>query len=93
MKTLAANTLLVFLVLFGIGMTVLANTGGVGFGEPYIRSVLGQPEAGAVVAFRSVNVVPLDHEVVPEGQTVLGQDRRIIALGGAGEIATPYPPG
>jgi imidazolonepropionase-like amidohydrolase len=46
--------------------------------------------AGAdTIVFRNVAVLPMDREVVLEDRTVLIDDGRIVALGGASEVAVP----
>ena len=45
--------------------------------------------AESIVAFRNVNIIPMDVERVETGRTVLVRGERIVAIGAADEISIP----
>jgi hypothetical protein len=60
------------LLVLGLGLLLLTNSGFISFGKPYIlrKSPELQPE-NRLVTFVNVNVVPMDRERVLEDQTVI----------------------
>lgn len=52
-------------------------------------SVLAQGPQPMAIAFKNVNVIPLDRESVEQGQTVLVRGDRIVAVGKRSEIDLP----
>ena len=52
------------------------------------RAFAQEPQSIAV-AFRNVNVIPLDHEGVEQGRTVLVRGDRIVAVGSRYEVKVP----
>jgi imidazolonepropionase-like amidohydrolase len=68
------------LALAGLGLLALTGSGLVSFRRPYVNA-LPPVVARSPVAFVNVNVLPMDHEGVFEGQTVLVRNGIIEAVG------------
>ncbi len=86
----AISLLGIALLLVGVGLLVLTNTGLISLRKPYIVRKSAELEpAGVPVALVDVNVVPMDGERVLEDQTVLVRDGLIERIGDAGDVAVP----
>jgi imidazolonepropionase-like amidohydrolase len=92
MKKLLSNTLIILLLVVGVLLLYLTNTGVISFGKPYIRQISSElREVAPLVGFESVNLVPMDGERVMENQTVIVRDGLIEAIGDSDK--TPIPEG
>jgi len=54
-----------------------------------LRPALAERERSTTVAFTNANVIPLDHNGVGQGWTVLVRDDRIVEVGDRSEIKVP----
>jgi len=78
------------LLVIGLGLLYLTNTGVLSSDKSYIYKLSGEmPAANPLVAFVNVNVVPMDSERVLEDQTVIVRDGAIESLGSSGQIEVP----
>jgi imidazolonepropionase-like amidohydrolase len=90
MKKWLSNTLIVLLLILGVLLLYLTNTGVISFGKPYIRQISRElPEASPLVAFENVNLIPMDRERVVENQTVIVQDGVIQEIGNSDRVSIP----
>jgi hypothetical protein len=72
MKGFLSRFLTGLLLVAGLALLYLTNTGVLSFDEPYIYELSNElPAANPLVAFVNVNVVPMDSERVLEDQTVI----------------------
>jgi imidazolonepropionase-like amidohydrolase len=90
MKKWLSNTLIVLLLILGVLLLYLTNTGVISFGKPYIRQISRElPEASPLVAFENVDLVPMDSEQVVENQTVIVRDGVIQEIGNSDRVSIP----
>jgi imidazolonepropionase-like amidohydrolase len=90
MKKLLSNTLIILVLVVGLGLLYLTNTGVLSFGKPYIRQFSSEfPEAAPLVAFENVDLVPMDSERVVENQTVIVRDGLIERIGDSDQVLIP----
>jgi imidazolonepropionase-like amidohydrolase len=90
MKKLLSNLLIILLLVVGLVLLYLTNTGVISFGKPYIRQLSSElPEAAALVAFENVNLVPMDSERVVENQTVIVRDGLIEEIENSDQASIP----
>ena len=85
-----SNTLISLLLVLGLLLLYLTNTGVILFGKPYIRQVSSElPQAAALVAFENVNLIPMEGERVVADQTVIVRDGLIEAIGDSDQMLIP----
>lgn len=90
MKKLLSNILIGLLLILGLALLYLTNTGVISFGRPYIRQISSElPEVTPLVAFDNVNLIPMDRERVVENQTVIVRDGLIAAIGNSDQVSIP----
>jgi imidazolonepropionase-like amidohydrolase len=90
MKKLLSNTFVILLLVVGLVLLYLTNTGVIAFGRPYIRQISSElPEAVPLVAFENVNLIPMDSERVVEDQTVIVRDGLIEEIGYSNQVLIP----
>ncbi|MGW8143943.1 MAG: amidohydrolase family protein [Anaerolineales bacterium] len=90
MKKLLSNILIGLLLILGLALLYLTNTGVISFGRPYIRQISSElPEVTPLVAFENVNLIPMDRERVVENQTVIVRDGLIAAIGNSDQVSIP----
>ncbi len=78
------------LLVIGLGLLYLTNTGVLSFDKPYIYRLSSEmPAANPLVAFVNVSVVPMDRERVLKNQTVIVRDGVIEAIGPSGQVQVP----
>lgn len=78
------------LLVFGLGLLYLTNTGILSFGKPYLYRLSGElPDSNPVVAFVNVNVIPMDKERILESQTVIVRGLVIETFGDSGQVQVP----
>ena len=78
------------LLVIGLGLLYLTNTGVLSSDKSYIYKLSGEmPAANPLVAFVNVNVVPMDSERVLEDQTVIVRDGAIEAIGSSDQVEAP----
>ena len=90
MKKLLSNLIIGALLVSGLILLYLTNTGVISFGQPYIRQISSElPKAVSLVAFENVILVPMDSERVMENQTVIVRDGLIEAIGNSDQVLIP----
>lgn len=90
MKKWLSNTLITLLLVLGLVLLYLTNTGVITFGKPYIQQLSSElPEAATLVAFENVNLVPMDSEQVLENQTIIVRDGLIEEIGDSDQVLIP----
>lgn len=83
------------LVVTGIALTLLTNSGFVSFRQPYILQKSAEVRPGNMppdnmpIVFVNVNVVPMDSERILANQTVLVRDGLIAEIGEQGAVNIP----
>ena len=90
MKKGLSNTLITLLLVLGLLLLYLTNTGVISFGKPYIRQVSSElPQAAPLVAFENVDLVPMEGERLVENQTVIVRDGLVEAIGDSDQMPIP----
>lgn len=90
MKRAVVRAVGVSLLLAGLGLLFLTNTGLLSLDKPYLYRFSAElPTAAQAVAFSNVNVIPMDGERVVPAQTVLVRAVRIEEIGPTGEVQVP----
>ncbi len=90
MKQFLTRLVIISLLLIGIGLLYLTNQGVLSFRKPYIFRLSKTLTPGQqVVAFKHVNLVPMDQKRVVEDQTVIVREGRIEAIGNSDQISIP----
>ena len=90
MKNVLTNLLIGLLVITGLSLLILTNTGILSLRKPYVvQKSAEMPPPPEVVAFTHVNVVPMEDEYILADQTVLVRDGIIAEIGPAVDIALP----
>jgi len=90
MKKFLSKFFIGLLLVIGLGLLYLTNTGVLSSDKPYIYGLSGElPSANPLVAFVNVNVVPMDSERVLENQTVIVRDGAIESLGSSDQLEVP----
>lgn len=78
------------LLVIGLGLLCLTNTGVLSFDPPYIFQLSKElPEKDSLVAFVNVNVIPMDSERILEGKTVIVRDGVIGLIGNNDQVQVP----
>ena len=79
-----------FLIVIGLVLLYLTNSGVLSFGKPYIRQLSAELQpAVETVVFEDVNVVPMDIERLLTGQTVIVRDGVIATIGDSAQVVPP----
>ena len=90
MKIVLYYIFIVILLLLGVGLLSLANKGILSLDKPYGRGLMNRLEPQSpVVAFRNVNVIPMDSERVLEDQIVIVRDGVIEMIGFRDQVRVP----
>jgi imidazolonepropionase-like amidohydrolase len=90
MKKLLSNILISLLLVLGLLLLYLTNTGVISFGKPYIQQISSElPEAAPLVVFENVNLIPMDGERVVADQTVIVRDGLIEDIGTSDQMQIP----
>ena len=90
MKIVLYYIFIVILLLLGVGLLSLANKGILSLDKPYGRGLMNRLEPQSpVVAFRNVNVIPMDSERVLEDQIVIVRDGEIEMIGFRDQVRVP----
>jgi imidazolonepropionase-like amidohydrolase len=90
MKKIASVLLSGLLLIIGLGLLYLTNTGILSFGKSYVSRMSAElPPVPSVVAFVNVQVIPMDRERVLADQTVIVRDGRIAAVGDREAVSIP----
>src|SRR3990172_12229274 len=90
MKRILSRFLTGLLLVIGLGLLYLTNTGVLSFDKPYIFRLSSElPAVNPLVAFVNVNVIPMDSERVLENQTVIVRDGVIELIGSSDQIEVP----
>lgn len=90
MKKFLSKFFIGLLLVIGLGLLYLTNTGVLSSDKPYIYELSGEmPAANPLVAFVNVNVIPMDSERVLENQTVIVRDGAIESFGSSDQLEVP----
>lgn len=90
MKKIVTAFLSGLLLVIGLGLLYLTNTGILSFGESYVsRMSADLPPSPPVVAFVNVQVIPMDRERVLADQTLIVRDGRIVIFGDRDAVSIP----
>lgn len=90
MKRILFAAFIMLLMVIGLGLLYLTNTGILSIGEPYVRKLSAELKpVDTPVAFTDVNVIPMDREQVLSGQTVLVENGSITAIRASSEVVAP----
>ena len=90
MKRLLPKILIGLLLVIGLSLLYLTNTGILSFDKPYIFRLASElPATQPPVVFANVSLIPMDSERVLEDQTVLVSDGVIQAIGTGDQIQVP----
>ncbi len=90
MKTYLLSMFTGFLLIIGLGLLYLTNTGVLSFDKPYVYQYSQNLSAkNSAVAFVNVNVVPMDTERILANQTVIVRDGLIEMIGDRAQIQVP----
>lgn len=90
MKKLISRILIGSLLVIGLGLLYLTNTGILSAGQPIISQVsVYLQDSGRTVAFTNVNVIPMDREQVLPAQTVIIRDGIIVTVGETSQAEVP----
>jgi len=90
MKKLPSRFFAGLLLVLGLGLLYLTNTGVLSFDKPYLFQLSSElPAENPSVAFVNVNVVPMDRERILEGQTVIVRDGIVETVGNSDLVTVP----
>jgi len=78
------------ILVLGLGLLYLTNSGILSFDKPYVYQASSQLlAANPIVAFTHVNVIPMDHERVAPDQTMIVRAGVIESIGPGAQIPIP----
>ena len=90
MKTYLLRIFSGLLLIVGLSLLYLTNTGVLSFDKPYIYQYSQElPIENSPVAFVNVNVVPMDSERILENQTVIVRENVIETIGDSAQVQVP----
>jgi imidazolonepropionase-like amidohydrolase len=90
MKKSLSKILKILLLVIGLGLLILTNSGILSTDRPHIYKLARElPAAPPLVAFVNVNVVPMDRERVLEDQTVIVRDGMIETIDSSEQVQIP----
>jgi imidazolonepropionase-like amidohydrolase len=83
------NKLAMSVLIVGIILSILTNTGLLSFRRKYIYQIPSEKASSSVTAFVDVTVIPMDSERLLEHQMVLVRDGRIERIGNSEQVKVP----
>ena len=87
MKKWLSNLLIVALLVIGLVLLYLTNTGVISFGRSYIQQLSSElPGTAEPTAFKNVNLIPMEGEQLVESQTVIVRDGLISFVGASDKV-------